>query len=149
MSNVHHPEHYNTGKIEVIDAIEDWRLDFNAGNAVKYIARAGKKDRDKEIEDLQKAQWYLARKIVSLKKPQVDGPAPEPVSTSSSWPNLRLGGRYRLRCGDTVAIHRLDLDEKYPYVGWHEGTEEGWQIDGKFDQNQVGCTLDIVEEVPA
>ena len=67
MSNVEHPSHYNTGKIEVIDAIEDWNLNFNKGNAVKYIARAGKKDINKELEDLEKSIWYLNREIEMLK----------------------------------------------------------------------------------
>lgn len=68
MSNqVNHPHHYNSGKIEVIEALEDWKLNFHRGNAVKYIARAGKKDPSKEIEDLQKAVWYLLRDIELLK----------------------------------------------------------------------------------
>lgn len=66
MSNVTHPAHYNSGKIEVIEAIEDWKLDYPSGNAVKYIARAGRKNPDKEIEDLEKAVWYLKRKIENL-----------------------------------------------------------------------------------
>lgn len=66
MSNVTHPTHYNSGKIEVIEAIEDWGLGFHRGNAVKYIARAGRKDPEKEIEDLQKADWYLQREIERL-----------------------------------------------------------------------------------
>lgn len=61
--NVDHPSHYNSGKIEVIDAIEDWKLGFHLGNVVKYIARAGKKDPNKLIEDLKKARWYLDREI--------------------------------------------------------------------------------------
>jgi len=65
-SSVNHPAHYTDGKIEVIDFIEDKNLDFHTGNAVKYIARAGKKDPSKEIEDLQKAIWYLNRKIERL-----------------------------------------------------------------------------------
>lgn len=52
---VNHPPHYTDGKIEVIDFIEDKRLGFHLGNAVKYIARAGKKDPEKTSEDLQKA----------------------------------------------------------------------------------------------
>lgn len=64
---VNHPAHYTDGKIEVIDFIEDKGLDFCRGNAVKYIARAGKKDPDKEVEDLQKAVWYLNREIARLK----------------------------------------------------------------------------------
>jgi len=67
MSNVTHPSHYNSGKIEVIEAIEDWKLNFHRGNTVKYVARAGKKDQTKEIEDLEKARWYLEREIERLK----------------------------------------------------------------------------------
>ena len=66
--SVNHPAHYTDGKIEVIDFIEDKGLDFCRGNAVKYIARAGKKDPDKEVEDLQKAVWYLNREIARLRQ---------------------------------------------------------------------------------
>lgn len=65
--NVNHPPHYNAGKIEVIEFIEDQKLDYPCGNAVKYICRAGKKNPDKEVEDLEKAVWYLSRKIEVLK----------------------------------------------------------------------------------
>lgn len=61
--NVNHPAHYTDGNIEVIDFIEDKKLGYHLGNAVKYISRAGKKDPDKYIEDLQKAVWYLQREI--------------------------------------------------------------------------------------
>ena len=67
-NNVEHPKHYNTGKIEVISAIEDWNLDFHLGNVVKYVARAGKKDPKKELEDLKKAVFYLQRKVENLQK---------------------------------------------------------------------------------
>ena len=63
---VNHPAHYTDGKIEVIDFIEDKRLNFHRGNAVKYIARAGKKDPAKEVEDLKKARWYLDCEIKRL-----------------------------------------------------------------------------------
>jgi hypothetical protein len=65
---INHPKHYNHGKIEVIDAIEDWGLDFLLGNVVKYIGRSGKKTKSSELEDLSKARWYLDRKISSLSK---------------------------------------------------------------------------------
>ena len=64
---VNHPEHYTDGKIEVIDFIEDKKLGYHLGNAVKYISRAGKKDPEKEIEDLEKAVWYIQRQIQNLK----------------------------------------------------------------------------------
>ena len=66
MSNINHPSHYNTGSIEVIDAIESWQLNFSRGNAIKYIARAGRKDGETEIDDLRKAQWYIQREIERL-----------------------------------------------------------------------------------
>jgi hypothetical protein len=68
VSSVNHPTHYrsSTGH-EAIDVIEAWELDFSLGNAVKYISRAGKKSPEKEIEDLEKALWYVNRRIQKLK----------------------------------------------------------------------------------
>lgn len=59
---VDHPPHYRgAGGMEAIDVIEAFVLDFNLGNAVKYILRAGRKG--DPLEDLRKASWYIARKI--------------------------------------------------------------------------------------
>lgn len=63
---IDHPSHYNRGKIEVIDFIEDQGLSFHLGNVIKYIARAGSKG-DK-LEDLKKARWYLDRYINEVMK---------------------------------------------------------------------------------
>lgn len=72
MSDVNHPAHYNTGKIEVIEFIEDQKLNFSRGNAIKYIARAGKKVPLKcspelalelEMKDLDKARFYITREL--------------------------------------------------------------------------------------
>ena len=68
---VNHPGHYQFGDnnvYEAIKVIESWGLDFHLGNTVKYISRAGKKNPDKEIEDLKKAMFYLDRKIKNLEK---------------------------------------------------------------------------------
>lgn len=65
---INHPSHYTDGKIEVIEFIEDKNLNYHKGNAIKYICRAGKKDPSKEIEDLQKAIWYINREIKNLKR---------------------------------------------------------------------------------
>jgi len=67
-NNIEHPKHYNMGKVEAIDVIEDWNLGFCLGNTVKYIARAGHKDPSAKIEDLKKARWYLDRYIQTLEK---------------------------------------------------------------------------------
>ena len=69
---VSHPAHYNFGKIEVIDAIEDWGLGFNDGNAVKYIARHAHKENP--IQDIKKAIWYLQRHLKNLEKEKEEVP---------------------------------------------------------------------------
>lgn len=58
---INSPEHYRQGSIECIDVIEDWDLNFHLGNVIKYICRSGFKD--KRIDDLLKARWYLDREI--------------------------------------------------------------------------------------
>ena len=62
---VNHPAHYNAYPVEVIEITE--HLNFCRGNVVKYVARAGLKSKDNEIEDLEKAKWYLNREIERLK----------------------------------------------------------------------------------
>lgn len=66
-SNIDHPAHYNShpSGVECIDIAE--HHNFNVGNAIKYIWRAGLKkeqglsDLEKELEDIDKAIWYLTR----------------------------------------------------------------------------------------
>ena len=69
---VNHPAHYTSGKIECIEYITDKGLDFCLGNAVKYITRAGHKDPEKTIEDLEKAVFYINYKIKILKEEQTN-----------------------------------------------------------------------------
>jgi hypothetical protein len=59
-----HPRHYNTGTIEVITVIDDWCLNFNTGNVVKYLARAPYKGN--HLEDLKKAREYLNFEIARI-----------------------------------------------------------------------------------
>lgn len=69
---VNHPAHYGGADdpYEVIKVAEAWGLDRDAYlfNTIKYVARAGKKDATKRVEDLEKALFYLKRRIASLKK---------------------------------------------------------------------------------
>ena len=62
---VDHPEHYQANGIEAIDVIEGFNLNFNLGNAIKYILRSDKKGNKKQ--DLEKAVWYLNREIEKFK----------------------------------------------------------------------------------
>jgi len=56
------PPHYNDLKIQPIDVIEAWGLDFPCGNVIKYLARAGRKT-PKRLQDLKKSLWYLIRAV--------------------------------------------------------------------------------------
>ena len=62
---VNHPAHYNAYPVEVIELAEC--LNYNRGNILKYVCRAGLKDPATEIEDLEKAKWYIEREIGRLK----------------------------------------------------------------------------------
>ena len=62
---VDHPNHYNIG-IEVIDFIESWKMDFNTGNAIKYLSRH--KYKSNPLQDLKKARWYIDRLIKNLEE---------------------------------------------------------------------------------
>ena len=67
---VYHPNHYG-GKdniYEAIKIIEAHNLGFDLGNVLKYIVRAGKKNKSTELEDLEKAAWYLNHRINWLRK---------------------------------------------------------------------------------
>ena len=70
--NVNHPAYYG-GKdnpYETIKVIEAWGLDdnFDLGNTIKYISRAGKKDKACLLQDLMKAQFYLNHEVKKLHK---------------------------------------------------------------------------------
>lgn len=61
-----HPAHYAGMKIEPIDAIATWKLNFNLGAVVKHVARAGRKVGNPAISDLLKARYYLNHEIEQL-----------------------------------------------------------------------------------
>lgn len=74
--NVKHPSHYVEGrKFEPKDVIRDWGLNFNLGNAVKYIARAGRKA--DLVEDLKKAQQYIQFEIDAIKEEEKQATKPK------------------------------------------------------------------------
>ena len=74
---VHHPSHYTgfSNGAEVIDIIE--HLTANRAMAVKYLARAGKKELADELQDLEKAAWYTAREIQLVRAKREFGHAEE------------------------------------------------------------------------
>ncbi len=72
--NVEHPSHYRgDGKHEAIDVIRAWGLNFNLGNVVKYVCRAGLKSEETTLEDLEKAAFYLRAEIAPLQGSSDEG----------------------------------------------------------------------------
>ena len=64
--SVNHPKHY-TSDLSGVECIEITRhRNFNIGNAIKYLWRAGVKDEATEVEDLRKAIWYIENEIDRL-----------------------------------------------------------------------------------
>jgi hypothetical protein len=87
---VNHPSHYTQYPVEVIELTR--HMSFTRGNAVKYIARAGfKGGPEKEIEDLEKAEWYIKDTIAEAKKKLADQKAAEAEAekpfTKGLWDN--------------------------------------------------------------
>ena len=67
MMDIDHPDYYNSCGIEVIKVIDAFALNFNLGNAIKYILRAGKKYGEPAEVTLKKAQWYLEHELERMK----------------------------------------------------------------------------------
>lgn len=63
---VHHPAHYCYSEYEPKDVIRAWGLNFNLGSAVKYIARAGRKD--DILQELNKAKQFIEFEIEAIEK---------------------------------------------------------------------------------
>jgi len=78
---VNHPAHYmaHPSGVECITVTE--HFNFNLGNAIKYIWRAG--DKGAQMQDLQKARWYLDREISRLQRvAEVQRTEPAPTDQS-------------------------------------------------------------------
>lgn len=131
---VNHPPHYNTGKIEVIEAIEDWKLCYHLGSVVKYTARAGRKDPTKTIEDLKKAVWYLNRKIELLesKNEKRDPRRPNDMGRSKEKQNEKMdasacaqsdGGHENVQGELFRTIESVIEPAQRPYAERHPYTE--------------------------
>lgn len=136
---VNHPPHYQSNGMEVIDVIEAFGLDRNLyrGNVVKYVLRAGKKG--SEVQDLEKARWYLDREIARLKGETVK-PAEKVVPTAPAsiaidvrdWYWDVMSFHVKLcpsRIGTEVALVESKVYEGMPtHVSWRLVKEEADEL---------------------
>ena len=65
--NVIKPSHYKAGEFDVIAFCQLHNINFDLGNVIKYVTRAGKKENNSELQDLNKAMEYLKRRIEFIK----------------------------------------------------------------------------------
>ena len=85
------PSHYKGDY--AMRVIEDFELDFLKGTVIKYLLRAGKKD--DELQDLQKAEWYLQRKIANLQRTQSSR------TDNSDSPDSKSSGKRKIESWNT------------------------------------------------
>lgn len=67
-NNVIKPSYYNKANMSVSDIVDEYELNFNKGNIIKYVLRSGKKSKDTEIQDLEKAKRYIEMEIERITK---------------------------------------------------------------------------------
>jgi len=118
---VNHPSHYAAGRrFETIDVIEGWGLGFHVGNALKYLSRCGRKPGADEVQDIEKAAWYLQRWLDFVRIfPGTANPTPEILPLLEDWSPQRpfvrraivgIYGACGPKFGDQVGNIRMALD---------------------------------------
>jgi hypothetical protein len=136
--SVHHPAHYGgeDNPYEAIKVIEAWELGFCLGNTVKYISRAGKKDPEAVLQDLEKASWYLKREIENRKKEPEAAIGVKDVGVRAVYVQYKPGGgdlfteklaSIQIAGSDLAqtvadcAAKQMNLSGKYTLVLLHKG----------------------------
>lgn len=110
--NVHKPKHYCFSKFEPKDVIREWGLNFNLGSAVKYIARAGRKD--DIIQDLKKAREFLTFEIDALEAERKDKPRHEDTACKCIPPEIKIADLLTMSVEDLKRIYGFGGSLKVP-----------------------------------
>lgn len=95
-------EHYCFSKFEPKDVIREWGLNFNLGSAVKYIARAGRKD--DIVQDLKKAREFLTFEIEALEAERAGKSAKAP-----DHPNCRCAQAHTMTEAEKELLKGVDV----------------------------------------
>lgn len=112
MTTINHPKHYNAGSFETIDVIDDVAKHagytseemFYIGNVLKYVMRAPNKN---EVEDLEKAYWYLGR-LIANKQPVTET---EQITFSRHQQDAHLNRRDVSNLSDVAEILGETIDD--------------------------------------
>lgn len=109
ITQVKSPKHYTEGrKFEPKDVIRDWGLNFNLGSALKYIARAGRKD--DIVQDLRKAQEYIEFEIQAIEaERKVQEPKKMTINKQDLIERMLKDMPPFMRADFEQALYRVDL----------------------------------------
>ena len=104
---VNQPDHYSGDGITAIQIIEAFSLNFALGNVIKYTLRAGRKPGEEELQDLEKAAWYLQRELEAARERAVSR---ENKPASAGLEGLE-GLAARESAGEWGEVQSVDLAE--------------------------------------
>ena len=112
------PSHYKgQRRYEPIDVIEDWGLNYHLGNALKYIARNGRKPGEDPRQGLSKAIWYLERLQDKLSEEAEQAKDANELLDQAEREYLALGEKFEI---PQSVIPGPDLDDDIPFTANHE-----------------------------
>lgn len=134
VDNINHPKHYEDAGylVQPIDVTQE--LPFCLGNAVKYIARAGKKKGSPETEDLEKALWYMQRQL-DLWAPYQDDARLE-LSAYGSAAITVLSENYK--CGSAFAMFEFDEVTHLAVCDYETLSIAGGRLSKRIEEMKAG-----------
>lgn len=150
---VNQPKHYAGDGITAIDIIEAFKLNFALGNVIKYALRAGRKPGEGEVQDLEKASWYLQRELEAARQRGIDREARrarverENKSASASlhtFAERESGGEWGAVTVDLAELAREQEDKRYAALLMSlEESKGSWETSTALSDNSLTEFLDM------
>lgn len=138
MDMIHKPKHYCFSKFEPKDVIRAWGLNFNLGSAVKYIARAGRKD--DIIQDLKKAREFLTFEIEALEEERANK---EPLSHVNCRCKMELEG---IKLSEVISMSSQEFTDRFRDLQNGEGLSDAYHFEFVDDRGRRWVLTQIKQE---
>lgn len=140
MDMIHKPKHYCFSKFEPKDVIRAWGLNFNLGSAVKYIARAGRKD--DIIQDLSKAKEFLTFEIEALKEERANSEPPSHVNCRCK-PGEEPEG---IKLSEVISMSSQEFTDRFRDLQNGEGLSDAYHFEFVDDRGRRWVLTQIKQE---
>ena len=149
---IHKPKHYCFSKFEPKDVIREWGLNFNLGSAVKYIARAGRKD--DIIQDLKKAREFLTFEIEALEAERKEKEPPQDHVNCNCdiWGKLRKAAGYNekepdgVRLSEVISMSSQEFTDRFRDLQNGEGITDAYHFEFVDDRGRRWVLTQIEQE---